>query len=127
MTNIAEFESFVLEGIESVDRVFPSYYRDDEADFCEVFFCGEEFHGERVDGRLTVFRGRNSGEPVGFMLKDMKRWVNRILRQVPLLRFEIHDGKIKLGLLFVAHSFVEPNPSDSHFLSTVSADRGESL
>jgi hypothetical protein len=90
-------------------REFPLLHVDEEADCFEVFLTDEAYYGERVDGRVTIYRGQESGELVGILLKGAKNWVARILSEFNPLRYEIVDGKIKLGLLFIAAQSSEEN------------------
>lgn len=103
MIDNTDFETFVLDQMRShydPDR-FPIIYQDEGGDCVEAFCSDEPFNGERVDGRITVYRGRNSNEVVGAQIKGIKTWIARILATYPGFHLDIVDsGNEILGILF---------------------------
>lgn len=51
----------------------PTAYYDADGDCIEFFLSNEEFRAERLDRWVTVYRGRQSGEIVGSLIKNIKR------------------------------------------------------
>lgn len=114
------FEQLLQEKVDSVvDRKFPMLHEDEEADCFEVFLTDEPYYGERVDGRVTIYRGQESGELVGILLKGANGWVTRILNEFDQLQCGVVDGGIRLGLLFTIEQAKEQaKESDSPLVMT---------
>jgi hypothetical protein len=51
----------------------PTAYYDADGDCIEFFLSPEEFRAERLDRWVTVYRGRESGQIVGSLIKNIKR------------------------------------------------------
>jgi hypothetical protein len=101
MTQDLAFEQFLQKEFDSVsERSFPMLHVDEEADCFEVFLTDEPYYGERVDSRVTIYRGQESGDLVGILLKSANSWVMRILNEFEQLQCGVVDGEIQLGLLF---------------------------
>jgi hypothetical protein len=71
-----------------------------EGDFVTFYFRDEDFYASRIDDVLTIYHSMDNHDFVGFKLKS----VTHLLRE--LGDFGLHvtdaDGKIMLGLLFLA-------------------------
>lgn len=114
MIDNSDFEACVLkEAPASYDpRRFPIIYQDENGDCIEVYASDEPFFGERIDGRVTIYRGQESGDVVGVMVKGVKTWLSRILNEYPGFRLEIDDSGngICLGVLFYFQQLKETDP-----------------
>lgn len=105
MNTLDEFTAWVREGVEEYDFAsndFPFVYEDSEGDRVEFILCDEERYAERVDGRLTVYRGCQTGEIVGGTVKGIRRLQERLLREFSGFAFLVKDGKIRLEIIITA-------------------------
>ena len=115
MTTIdnTEFERFVLDQCpESYDDSrFPLIDHDEAGDCVEVFQTDEPHYGERIDERLTIYVGQESGDIVGVLVKGLRTWVARILTEYPGFELDINDNERNvLGILFHLRQLKELDP-----------------
>lgn len=80
----------------------PRAFYNEDGDCVEFLVSNEGFYGERIDNLVTVYYGRESGAIVGGLIKDIKRFVQRILKECPGFVIEVEDGPVKLAYLFTA-------------------------
>jgi hypothetical protein len=73
-----EFGQHVLKGVRADDEPFQAQtmYNPD-GDCIEFLASPDSFVGERIDGLVTVYRSRESGEIVGSLIKGVKRFLER--------------------------------------------------
>lgn len=102
--NTADFENWVLSGdnSENVTREFPQVYSDHDGDRLEFVLSDEDRIADRIDHRLTVYRGRESGEIVGGSIKGLAGLGSRLLAEFDGFAFCISEGKANLALIFAA-------------------------
>lgn len=74
---------------------------DPDGDCLEFIAADEAFVGERVDKWVTVYRGRDSGEVVGSLIKNVKE----LLSKNPGLAIEIRSGPVCLSHILLAPKF----------------------
>jgi hypothetical protein len=102
-------ETDIQEVIERYKRPFNSSPTYTEVGDCiELFFSDEDFHADRVDCWLTVYRSFGDGRVIGFLLKNVKTLLSafaslgldcRVLRQ---------GSKVQLLSLIAFVPWVEP-------------------
>jgi hypothetical protein len=100
MTN-EEFQKLVASKVpEGPFRPMAVYDPDD--DIIEILTSNENYRVERIDSLVTVYYGRESQEIVGSLIKGVSRLLKASSGQIPNIRLEIHDGRIKVVHLFRA-------------------------
>lgn len=102
--NNHEFSDWVMHDAptEYDDDRFPLVYEDEDGDRVEFLISGEERISERVDGRLTVYRGRESGEIVGGSIKGLNQLRKRLLSEFSGFAFCVQDGRVELTMIVAA-------------------------
>lgn len=107
MNNSKNFSDWVLcDAPENYDdRRFPLVYEDEDGDRAEFILSDEDKISERVDGRLTIYRGRESGEIVGGSIKCVRQLRQRLLNEFAGFAFLLREGKIELAIVFAAAMF----------------------
>jgi hypothetical protein len=112
-TSDNSFEETMLEMLD-VQRPFRpqiTYIRD--GDCVEFVAAPDDYYAERVDGLVTVLYSRNSGEVIGAIIKGVKKFCERVEKELPGFGVEIEAGKVKLGLLLLAQLWMSPHkPKD---------------
>ena len=105
------FTDWVLEATPTSveDCQYPLVYTDNEGDRVEFFLSGEDWVSDRIDGRLTVYRDRETNEIVGGSIKGIALLVKRLLSEFPGFALNIHEGQVALTFLFSA---AQPRESD---------------
>jgi hypothetical protein len=93
-----EFDNMVRELVHSAKDFEPAACYDPDGD-CLEFHCSEEpFTAERLDKWVTVYRGRESNEVVGSLIKNIRQ----LLSAFPGLRIDIESGPVKLEHMLIA-------------------------
>jgi hypothetical protein len=82
----------------------PHYSAD--GDSLTFYFKDEESYGERVDNFLTVYRSIKTDDLVGCQVKGLAKAL-KLLGDFGLV---IRDGKVLLGLIFIACMAANPPP-----------------
>lgn len=91
---------------EYVATRFPLLHVDKEGDCLEVIHSDEPYNGERIDGRITLYRGVESGDIVGVLIKGLSTWINRVLKNFPGMVLDLNEGgRFKLELFFEIEQF----------------------
>ena len=80
----------------------PFAFHNKTGDCIEFFVTQDDYFAERVDDYLTLYLEMDTEEIVGFVVKNVKRIVDRLSRQKSAMAFVIDDGKAKLRCLFAA-------------------------
>lgn len=115
MIDNSDFEALVMSHVPSSydSGRFPLVHRDSTGDCFEVFSSDEPFNRERIDARLTVYRGIDSNRVIGAQVKGVSTWIARVLTEWPGMRLEVHnrDNKLALGLLFFFESMKSKDPT----------------
>lgn len=104
MNNTEAFSEWILSNKPeaSDERRFPIVYQDGEGDRAEFLLTGEDRIAERVDSRLTIYRGRESGEITGGAIKGVKGLTARLLSEFSGFAFCVTEGRVSLELVFAA-------------------------
>ncbi len=113
MTENTEFKDWVLgappELPDPNDDRFPLIYEDEDGDRTEFLLSDEDRLSERVDGRLTIYRGRESGAIVGGSIKGLKKLSQRLHNEFPGFAFCVRDNKLDLVIVFAAAMLKQDN------------------
>ncbi len=106
----------------------PHYHRD--GDFLTFFCRDDDATAKRVDELLTVYVSSKTDELVGAKIKGVKR----ILSTLGNFGVTIKDGRLTLGMLFLAGMAVSREPANKseyervgEFVKSVSIDASELL
>ncbi|MEX0866568.1 MAG: hypothetical protein WD030_04360 [Pirellulales bacterium] len=62
----------------------------------------DSYYAERIDDLITVFISRQSGEPVGALIKNVGTFVKEVLESTPGFQAEIRGEGIQLEYLLTA-------------------------
>jgi len=81
-----------------------------EGDCLEFVVSPEDYYGERVDGRITIYRGRETKEIVGVVIKGWRILCDRIAKNYFGRPAIIHGKTAKLQYMLVAHVLSLPKP-----------------
>lgn len=109
-TKFAEAVLALCPAVYSPDR-FPMIEHDVAGDCLEVFQSDEPHYGERIDERVTVYIGQESGEIVGALVKGLRTWIARILTEYPGFQLDVNDeDRAVLGILFHLRQLKETDP-----------------
>ena len=93
-----EFEKQVLSFVQP-DRPFKaSAHYDPDGDCIEFFATADDYTSERIDGLVTVYRSRDTGEIIGSVIKGVKK----LLRENMAVRIVVRDGKVNLEHFILA-------------------------
>jgi hypothetical protein len=74
-----------------------------EGDCLECVFAPDDYYGERIDGLVTVYYSRETGQIVGSLVKGFDAFCRRILKDFPSVMIVIQDGTVKLEHMFLAY------------------------
>jgi len=96
---------------EQVEHFEPFIFNNTDGDCIEFFVSDDNYYGERIDDYLTVYHSQETGEVAGFVIKNVKRILNRLFQQKSAMEFVIDDGKVQLRSLFVL-MFANENHND---------------
>ena len=110
-------ETDIQEVIERYKRPFSSSPTYTEVGDCiEVFFSDEDFHADRVDCWLTVYRSFADGRMIGFMFKNVKTILSAFESLGLDCRVSRQGSKVQLLSLIAFVPWVEPAAieRDSH-------------
>jgi len=102
-----EFAESVL-SMEPIKDFKPTVTYIPEGDCLECVFSTEDYRAERVDGRITVYRGRESDQIVGAVINGFRRLLNHIVRNCAGFQTITHTRTAKLEYVLLAHVFCQP-------------------
>lgn len=91
------------------ERIFPMVFDDHDGDRVEFFLTDEDRIAERVDARLTIYRGRETGEIVGGAIKGLRNLHQRLSVEFDAFAFFIKEGRINLSFIFAAEMLKQSN------------------
>ena len=104
-------EILALEPLQRPTDRFPMFNVDQDGDCLEVILTAEPYNGERVDGRITIYRGIDTGEVVGLLVKGLSTWINRVLENYPGMMLDLKDsGRFQLELFFAIEQYQSGDP-----------------
>ena len=107
MTN-EEFAASVQKIAERAEPFRPQVAYIPEGDCLEFMVAPDDYYAERIDGLVTVFYSRKTGEIIGSLIKGVKEFCRRIAERCPGFEIEIQAGKVKLSHLFLVGLWTEP-------------------
>ncbi len=93
-----------------VERFEPFVFHNTAGDCIEFFVSQEDYFAERIDDYLTLYLDMDTEEIVGFVIKNVKRILDRLASNKTATAFVIDDGKIRLRSLFF--SLFSPDKSE---------------
>jgi hypothetical protein len=105
-----DFAKKVLAMVPETSPTGPSIFYNEDGDCIEFIFGDESFRAERIDGLVTVYYGRESGEIVGSLIKGVRRFVREFSRESPGFVIEVEDGPVKLWHLITAGMWKQGDP-----------------
>lgn len=97
-----DFAKKVLAMVPETAPIGPFVFYNEDGDCLEFIFGEESFRAERIDGLVTVYYGRESGEIVGSLIKGVRRFVREFSRESPGFVIEVEDGPVKLWHIITA-------------------------
>ena len=104
-------EILAFEPLERPTDRFPLFNMDQGGDCLEVILTAEPYNGERVDGRITIYRGIDTGEVVGLLVKGLSTWIKRVLKNYPGMMLDLKDsGRFQLELFFAIEQYQSGDP-----------------
>jgi len=102
-------ETDILDVIERYNRPFsPTPTYTEVGDCIELFFCDVDFHADRVDCWLTVYRSFADNRVIGFMLKNVKTLLSAFESLGLDCRVVRQGSKVQLVSLIAFVPWVEP-------------------
>lgn len=90
---------------------FPMFHVDEHGDCFELLLSAEPYNGERTDGRVTIYRGIESNQMVGVLVKGLKTWIARVLDNFPGINLDLQDHAVQLELLFQIEQYQTKDPN----------------
>lgn len=96
------FADSCLSGMEDRAGFEPHAFHNREGDCVEWYFMPDSFHAERIDDLVTVFVSRETDEPVGAMIKNVRKFVDEIQESAPGFKRECRGEGIKIEYLLTA-------------------------
>ena len=88
----------------------PTATYDPDGDCIEFLISPDDFHAERIDDLVTVYVGRESGELVGSLIKNIAGLKKRLSEKLPGFLIVVRDGKVSLEHLFLAALWSKEKP-----------------
>ena len=104
------FADLVLNQPKRFGSFIPMAHYDRDGDCVEFLLSDEDFYAERIDGLVTVYYGRSSGNLIGSLIKDVSRIIKGTLSRAPGFQIEVVDGDLRLEHLFTAHLWTSTDP-----------------
>lgn len=80
----------------------PFVFHNKAGDCFEFFVTQDDYYAARVDDYLTLYLEMETDEIVGFVIKNVKRIIEKLSSNKMAMEFVIDDGKIQLRSLFTA-------------------------
>ena len=89
-----------------------------EGDCIEFVASNDDYYAERIDGLVTVYYSRETGEIIGSLIKGVHAFCANILEQFPGFKIEIEAGRVKLEHLFRAQLWREQREENDVLVRT---------
>jgi ABC-type amino acid transport substrate-binding protein len=80
----------------------PFAFHNTDGDCVEFFVTQDDYFAERIDDYLTLYLDMDTEQIVGFVIKNIKRILERLSKQKSAMAFVIDDGRVRLRSLFVS-------------------------
>ena len=97
-----EFADAIMEIADLKEPFEPQVIYIPDGDCLEFVATPDDYYAERIDGLVTVFYSRQSGEIMGSLIKGIKGFCEKIVKKYPGFIIEINEGPVQLSLLFRA-------------------------
>jgi len=110
-----KFAEAVLQMAELDEPFRPQATYIPEGDCLEFLVAPDDYYAERVDGLLTVYYSRESGEIIGSLIKGVKGF---IAKKFPGFMIEVEAGPVKLSHLFQFQLWSEQREPDDIVVRT---------
>ena len=105
-----EFTAKVLEiAGKPVERFKPFAFHNTDGDCIEFFVSPDDYFAERIDDYLTLYLDMDTEQIVGFVVKNVKRIMDRLSASKTATAFVIDDGKVCLRSLFNSMFLLDKN------------------
>ena len=91
---------------EPVEHFEPFAFHNTAGDCIEFFVAQEDYFVERIDDYLTLYLDMDTEQIVGFVIKNVKRILERLASHKTATAFVIDDGKLRLRSLFTSLFFL---------------------
>jgi len=113
-----EFADAVMGMVDVAEPFAPRVTYIPEGDCLEFVAAPDDYYAERIDGLVTVFYSRQSGEIIGSLIKGIKGFCDEIARKSPGFLIEIKAGPVQLSHLFRARFWTEATGEDPILVAT---------
>ena len=80
----------------------PFAFHNTDGDCIEFFVSQDDYFSERIDDYLTLYLDMDTEQIVGFVIKNIKRILDRLSKHRLSMAFVIDDGRVRLRSLFVS-------------------------
>jgi hypothetical protein len=108
-----EFASSVMRLAGPQEPFKPSATYIPTGDCIEFVWAPDDYVAHRIDGLVTVYKSRKTGEVVGGVLKGIQAFCKMVCKRLP--GFRAFAGPVRLEHIFLVHLWSEPpRPSDKH-------------
>lgn len=97
-----DFARKLLEKAEGAVFEGPQAFYNADGDCIELILSNESYRAERLDDLITIFVGRDSSEPVGAVLKGVKRFIKQIQQTQPGAHVDFSGASVRLEYLLTA-------------------------
>ncbi len=108
MMNEQEYSDAVMAMFEPATQCEAMVTYIPEGDCLECVSSAEDYYAERIDGRLTIYVGRESKEIVGLVIKGWKCLLERLAKQYSSFPAILQGKTAKLEYILVAHVLTLP-------------------
>ena len=99
-----DFDKQLMERVETQarDRTQPRSFYNNDGDCIELLFSEEGYRAERLDDLITVYYGRESGNPAGALIKGVKAFIREVVELQPGSRVDFTGGSVKIEYILTA-------------------------
>lgn len=121
MGQLESLQQLILSKVDVQKPFEPMAFYDSDGDCIEFFIANDAFYAERLDGLVTVYYSQETGEIVGSLIKNIKKFIAKVLETAPGFKIEIQGKKVQLEHLFTAKMWLnhqEPNGWETKIYKT---------
>ena len=79
-----------------------------EGDCIEAVITPDDYHARRLDGLVTVYYSRRTGQIAGAMIKGVLAFCRKMAEKHPGFKIELEGGAVKLEYIFLLRLWSEP-------------------
>lgn len=99
-----------IDGLPAPVEFRPMATYDSDGDCIEFLISPDDYYGERIDDLVTVYIGREGGELVGSLIKNVSGLKKQLSEKLPGFLIVVRDGKVSLEHLFLAALWSKEKP-----------------